>query len=73
MSTNFDFLVTGCVDVNYPLTYRYAYYLSDDHLQEDIYTATTLNINYLTDFISLNEQVSILPGPLNIDLANDSN
>ena len=55
MSTNFDFLVTGCVDVNYPLTYRYAYYLSDDHLQEDIYTATTLNINYLTDFISLNE------------------
>ncbi len=38
-----------------PLSYRYAFYLSDELYEHDLKKAQTTNANYLTDFIMNNE------------------
>ncbi len=44
-----------------PLSYRYAFYLSDELLEYEIKNIQTTNINYLTDFIMTSEYSTVLP------------
>lgn len=50
LTTPFNFIVRSCVDEHQPLTYQFSYYVSFDSYMYDILNATTLNINYLSDF-----------------------
>ena len=54
LNTLFTIKVENCYDEDFPISYKYSYYSNYDLYQEDLTTATTLNINSLTDFINFN-------------------
>jgi hypothetical protein len=59
--TSFALLVTGCVDSNSPLSYKYSYYLSDQLYYEDIVNGTTASQNILLDYRQLASLDTQLP------------
>lgn len=51
--TAFSLAVSDCVDENFPLQYKFSFYLSDQLYYEDIVNGTTTSQNLLLDYRSL--------------------